>query len=91
VGGNTPPIIVIHGNQTDAVPEAYKRYLQHKFVSALKLEGTPIRIQIKTADNPYKDKKNVLSKSQGDSKRRLVEHVRNSKKTDRRKGKNNNW
>jgi GTP-binding protein len=91
VGGNNPPIIVIHGNQTDGVPEAYKRYLQHKFVAALKLEGTPIRIQFKTSDNPYKDKKNVLSKSQVDSKRRLVEHVRNSKKTDRRKGKNNNW
>ncbi|MFT7384628.1 MAG: GTP-binding protein, partial [Urechidicola sp.] len=67
------------------------RYLQHKFVAALKLEGTPIRIEFRTSDNPYKDKKNVLSKRQVDSKRRLVEHVRNSKKTDRRKGKHNNW
>ena len=30
-GGSNPPIIVIHGNQTDAVPEAYKRYLQKRF------------------------------------------------------------
>jgi len=53
----------------------------------LKLEGTPIRIEFKTSDNPFKDRKNVLSASQIKSKRRLVEHVRNSKKTDRRKGK----
>ena len=87
VGGNNPPIIVIHGNQTEAVPDSYKRYLQNKFVAALKLEGTPIRIEFKTSDNPFKDRKNVLSASQIKSKRRLVEHVRNSKKTDRRKGK----
>lgn len=91
VGGNNPPIIVIHGNQTDAVPDAYKRYLQHKFVAALKLEGTPVRIEFKTSDNPYKDRKNILSASQVKSKRRLVEHVRKSKKTDKRKGKQSNW
>jgi GTPase len=91
VGGNNPPIIVIHGNQTDAVPDAYKRYLQHKFVAALKLEGTPVRIEFKTSENPYKDRKNILSASQVKSKRRLVEHVRKSKKTDKRKGKQSNW
>ncbi|MGB1537810.1 MAG: ribosome biogenesis GTPase Der [Pseudomonadales bacterium] len=75
-GGSNPPIIVIHGNQTDAVPEAYKRYLQKRFHRALKMEGTPLRIEFKTGDNPFKGRKNKLTERQIGRKRRLMQHVK---------------
>ncbi|MBT8420014.1 MAG: ribosome biogenesis GTPase Der, partial [Gammaproteobacteria bacterium] len=53
-GGRRPPTIVIHGNQTNDIPQTYRRYLSGVFREALKLVGTPIRIEFKTGDNPYK-------------------------------------
>ncbi len=53
-GGHYPPIIVIHGNQTESTPDSYRRYLEGVFREALDLAGTPIRIEFKTAVNPYK-------------------------------------
>ena len=84
VGGNNPPIIVIHGNQTDSVPESYRRYLQNRFVEALKMEGTPIRLEFKTGDNPFKGRKNTLNKRQITRKRRLMKHVKKNDKKRRR-------
>jgi GTP-binding protein len=52
-GGSNPPIIVIHGNALEDVPDAYRRYLERFFREAFKLEGTPLRIQFKTGHNPY--------------------------------------
>ncbi|AKH70252.1 ribosome-associated GTPase EngA [Spongiibacter sp. IMCC21906] len=75
-GGNNPPIVVIHGNQTDKVPASYTRYLEKVFRRELKMVGTPIRIQYKTSDNPYEGKKNTLTKRQIDRKRRLVSFVK---------------
>jgi len=75
-GGQNPPLIVIHGNQTKDVPLQYKRYLINAFVKRLKLVGTPLQIAFKTGDNPFKDKKNTLTKRQIDKKRRLMKHVK---------------
>src|SRR5262249_26232407 len=47
VGGH-PPTVVVHGNQTESVPESYTRYLENRFRNALHLVGTPIRIIFKT-------------------------------------------
>jgi len=80
IGGNNPPIIVIHGNQTDAVPDSYKRFLQKRFMEAMRLEGTPIRLEFRTGDNPFKGRRNTLSKRQVTKKRRLVKHVRKNEK-----------
>lgn len=80
IGGHNPPIIVIHGNQTASVPDSYKRFLENRFIKALRLEGTPIRIEFKTSDNPFKDRKNKLSTRQVDRKRRLMQHVKQFKK-----------
>ncbi len=63
-GGRNPPIIVIHGNKTDDVPGAYKRYLEKWFRDKLKLVGTPIRIEFKGGENPYAGRKNALNKRQ---------------------------
>ncbi len=60
-GGRNPPVIVIHGNQTDAVPEHYVRYLEKTFRRALNLHGTPLRIQLRSGENPYADRKRKLS------------------------------
>ncbi len=56
-GGRNPPIIVIHGNQTRHLPDAYLRYLTNFFIARLKLVGTPLRIELKSGKNPYADKK----------------------------------
>lgn len=52
-GGRNPPVIVIHGNKTEHLPDAYKRYLMGFFIERLKLKGTPVRIELKSGDNPY--------------------------------------
>ncbi len=55
-GGMNPPIIVIHGNSLEHVTDAYKRFLEGRFRKAFNLEGTPLRIEMKTSSNPYADK-----------------------------------
>ncbi|MFT4196093.1 ribosome biogenesis GTPase Der [Ottowia sp.] len=55
-GGVNPPIIVVHGNSLDGVTDAYKRYLEGRFRKAFDLTGTPLRIEMKSARNPYADK-----------------------------------
>jgi GTP-binding protein len=55
-GGMNPPIIVIHGNSLEHVTEAYKRFLEGRFRKEFGLVGTPLRIQMKSASNPYADK-----------------------------------
>lgn len=55
-GGMNPPIIVVHGNQTDLLPKSYSRYLMNHFIEALGLKGTPMRLEYKTSSNPYADR-----------------------------------
>jgi GTP-binding protein len=52
-GGMNPPLIIIHGNALDAVPESYRRYLEGRFREEFSLEGTPLKVQFKTSVNPY--------------------------------------
>jgi GTP-binding protein len=37
-GGSNPPIIVIHGNAVDQITDSYRRYLEHTFREAFKLQ-----------------------------------------------------
>ena len=78
-GGKNPPIIVIHGNQTDAVPGSYKRYLENAFKDHLKLVGTPIRIEFRGGSNPFAGKKNVLTKGQVKNRQRMVKFSKKQK------------
>ncbi|MCL2644878.1 MAG: ribosome biogenesis GTPase Der [Betaproteobacteria bacterium] len=55
-GGMNPPVIVIHGTSLESVPGTYVRYLERVFMETFKLQGTPLRIQFRTAHNPYVDK-----------------------------------
>jgi len=52
-GGMNPPIIVIHGNQTDLLPKSYVRFLMNYFIDVLRLKGTPMRLEFKTGSNPF--------------------------------------
>ncbi|MDP2324693.1 MAG: GTPase, partial [Gammaproteobacteria bacterium] len=63
-GGRRPPLIVIHGNQTDAVPQSYRRYLVGCFRKAFRLRGTPIRIEFRTGKNPFAGRRNKLTPRQ---------------------------
>jgi GTPase len=53
-GGRNPPIIVIHGNQTEHVPDAYRRYLVNVYRKAFDLMGTPVRVTFRGEENPYR-------------------------------------
>jgi GTPase len=54
-GGVNPPLIIVHGTALHHVPDAYRRYLEHFFSDAFKLQGTPLRIQFKVGANPFAD------------------------------------
>jgi GTP-binding protein len=75
-GGRNPPIIVVHGNQVDHVPEAYRRYLANVFRKRFRLEGTPVRVEFRSDENPYKDKRNTLTPRQQRSRKRLMRRVK---------------
>lgn len=55
-GGMNPPIIVVHGNSLEHVTDAYKRYLEGRFRKEFNLVGTPLRIEMKSSQNPYSEK-----------------------------------
>jgi len=75
-GGRNPPVIVIHGNQTDRLPEAYRRYLINRFRKVFKLKGTPVRLSFKTSENPFKGRRNKLTPRQQRSRKRLMKRVK---------------
>lgn len=52
-GGRNPPRIVIHGNQTASVPDAYTRYLANVFRKKYDLFATPVAIEYRTDKNPF--------------------------------------
>ena len=71
-----PPTIVVHGNQTHAVPESYTRYLENRFRNALNLVGMPVRIIYKTGVNPYAGRRNELTPRQEERRKRLMRHTK---------------
>lgn len=56
-GGQNPPVVVIHGNSLQVVPDSYRRYLESWFREKFNLAGTPLRIEFKINRNPYVEKK----------------------------------
>ena len=79
-GGHNPPIVVIHGNQTDSLPGSYKRYLMNFFRDKLGLKGTPVRIEFRSSVNPFQGKKNKLSDRQVHKRKRMMKHIKKRKK-----------
>ena len=79
-GGHNPPLIVIHGNQTGKLPPSYHRYLEKVFRRELELAGTPVRLEFKTGENPYSERRNKLTRRQVARKRRMMKHVKKGKR-----------
>jgi GTP-binding protein len=75
-GGRNPPVIVIHGNQTERLPDAYRRFLANRFRKIFRLMGTPVRMVFKTSDNPFKGRRNKLTPRQEQKRVRLMKHVK---------------
>jgi GTP-binding protein len=48
-----PPLILIHGNALNHVPDSYRRYLERAFMAAFDLRGTPVRVSFKQGRNPF--------------------------------------
>jgi len=85
-GGKNPPVIVVHGNQTDRAPDAYKRYLMGVFREAFELQGTPVRVEFRTGANPYdKDRKRTTTPKQAMVQKRERRLTKDRKKRSDRK------
>ena len=79
-GGRNPPIIIIHGVQTDALPTSYKRYLMNYFRDKLKLSGTPIRLEFKSPVNPFHGQKTKLTDWAVEKRIRLMKRAKSKNK-----------
>jgi GTPase len=75
-GGRNPPVIVVHGNQVEHVPDAYRRYLAQVFRKQFGLEGSPVRVEFRADENPFKGKRNPLTPRQARSRKRLMRRVK---------------
>ena len=71
-----PPTLTMHGNHLQSIPKAYEQFLRNFFIDALKLSNTPIKIEFKSGDNPFKDKTNKLSPRQVQKRKRLMKFVK---------------
>ncbi|BCX81878.1 GTPase [Methylomarinovum caldicuralii] len=75
-GGKKPPLIVIHGNQTERVPASYRRYLNRSFREALGIKGTPLQLEFRSSANPFAGRRNKLTPRQLRKRQRLLRHAK---------------
>lgn len=75
-GGTNPPRFIIHGNLVDSVPDAYRRFIINRMRKHLRLMGTPIQVEFRTGDNPFKGRRNKLTQRQVKKRERVREHRR---------------
>lgn len=79
LGGHRPFTVVVHGNQAERLPSAYKRYLANGFRRALNLVGTPVVLEFRTGANPYAGRRNTLTPRQQRTRSRMMRHVKRHK------------
>ncbi|MFU8895620.1 MAG: ribosome biogenesis GTPase Der [Gammaproteobacteria bacterium] len=75
-GGRNPPVIVVHGSQAELLPDTYRRYLANIYRKVFRLQGTPVRIELRSGDNPYAGRRNPLTPRQQKKRERLLRHVK---------------
>ncbi len=75
-GGRNPPVIVIHGNQTQSVPDSYRRFLVNRFRDDFDLYGAPVRIEFRSGRNPFAGRRNPLTPRQLAKRKRMLKHVK---------------
>ena len=69
-GGSNPPIVVVHGTATDAIKAPYRRYLESTFRKTFKLQGTPLRVELRSGTNPFEGRRKPLTEKQDSQRRR---------------------
>ena len=69
-GGRNPPVIVVHGAQAARTPEDYRRYLINSYREAFSLWGTPVRVEFRSEDNPFAERRNKLTPRQRRTRQR---------------------
>lgn len=79
-GGRNPPVVVIHGVQTDSLPESYKRFLVNYYREKMGLAGTPVRLVFKSPVNPFHGQKNKLTEWQVKKRERLIRRAKSKDK-----------
>ena len=77
-GGRNPPRIVIHGNQTAQVPDAYTRYLSNVFRKKYDLFATPVVVEYRTDKNPFVRERRVKAYPDPKPSRRAKHNNRRS-------------
>ena len=75
-GGKNPPLFIIHGNNLKKLPSSYEKYIENYYREHLKLRSTPLFIELRESDNPYKDKPNVLSGRQKKKRKRMIKRAK---------------
>jgi len=85
-GGRNPPRIIIHGNQTKDVPEAYTRYLANVFRREFDLFASPVAVEYRTDANPYARGKGRPQRLTASEKRSATEQKRRKASAARGKG-----
>ena len=66
-----PPTFIIHGNKLDSLNKQYLKYLENFVRKPLQLKGIPIKLVLKISENPYKKRKNILTKRQLNKRKRI--------------------
>ena len=51
-----PPTFILFASRPEALPESYNRFLVNGLRETFGMQGTPIRMIVKTGDNPYAGK-----------------------------------
>jgi ribosome-associated GTPase EngA len=74
LGGHNPPVFVIHGKQTEKLPDSYVRYMEKSFRKLLRLEGTPVRIELRSDENPYTAEESGMDYRQVARRRRILKN-----------------
>ena len=78
--------VVMEGKNTDdLIPLAeltknYRRYLENVFRKVYKLEGTPVKIDFKTSENPFEGRKSKVDERTAARKRRYVQKFKKAEK-----------
>ena len=75
-GGVNPPVVVIHGNSAEEIPDPYARYLARAVRTRFGLRGTPLKIEFRSNENPYAGRRNPLTPRQARHRKRLIRHAR---------------
>ena len=71
-----PFTILIHGNNTKNLSISYKRYLENYFRTEIGFESSSLQIKFREGENPFENKKNILSERQKKKRKRLIKKRR---------------